>query len=269
VIMIPYVLGKPLENILEECPKAMIQFEEAASAGHVLATRVLMQMLTNLSDPSCPSKLEGDIFSKANDDETEDKVHLAISHFAESELLLFRGDLVAAADRAIKLGEMHTKLVPGIYTVMTETCHRAVVLYAAAFKTKEKKYRVRAKKVRKKIAFWAKNGNPNVQYFDVFFTAEQLALDQKFDEAQSNYQSAIKMATEARHLHHMALLNERYADFLLDCCSQVEESKEALKIAIKSYNDWGALGKVKDLESKLSELDKEMFWDRLEASPKD
>lgn len=271
VVMMPYVLGKPLEQILEECPKAMIQFEEAASAAHVLATRVLMQMITNLVDPSCPNatELEGEIFSKANDDEKEAKVHLAISHFAESELMLFGGDFCRAADRVIKLGDVHTKLVPGIYTVMTETCHRGVVLYAAALKTNKKKYKVHAKKIRKKVSSWAKNGNPNVQYFDVFFAAEQLALDKKLDEAQTKYKAAIKMATDTRHCHHVGLLNERYADFLFDFCSKVEESKRALKIAIKWYNDWGAVGKVKELEGKLSELDKDLFWERLEHTPED
>ncbi|CAJ1953895.1 unnamed protein product [Cylindrotheca closterium] len=258
VAMVPYILGKPLEQILQECPKAMIQFEEAASAVHVLDMRVLMQMLSNLSDPSCPdpSKLEGEIFSKVHDDEKEAKVHLAISHFAEGELLLFQGDYVAAADRAINLGEVHTELVPGIYTIMIETFHRAVVLYAAALKTKKKKYRVHAKKVRKKVSGWAKAGNPNVEYFDLFLTAEQLALDKKLDEAQPKYKSAIRLATRSGHLHHAGLLNERYADFLLALRSNVEESKRALKISIKWYKDWGATRKVKALESKLSELEK-------------
>ena len=152
---------------------------------------------------------------------------------------------------------------------MTEVCHRVVVLYAAALKTKKKRYKVHAKKVRKKVTSWVKAGNPNVRYFDVFFTAEQLALEKKFDEAKGKYKSAIKMATEARHLHHAGLLNERYADFLLDCCSNVEESKRALKIAAKWYSDWGALGKVRDLELKLSELNKDLFWERLESSSLD
>ncbi|CAJ1961667.1 unnamed protein product [Cylindrotheca closterium] len=255
VAMVPYVLGKPLAQILQECPKAMIQFEEAASEIHVLDMRVLMQMLSNLSDPSCPdpSKLEGDIFSKANDEE-EAKVHLAISHYAEGELVLFHGDYVAAADRAIVLGEVHTELVPGTYTIMIETFHRAVALYAAALKTKKEKYKVHAKKVRTKISSWAKAGNPNVEYFDLFLTAEQLALDKKLDEAQLKYEAAINAATGAGHLHHAGLLNERYADFLLDLCSNVEESKKTLTTAIKWYKDWGAAGKVKALESKLGEV---------------
>ena len=123
-------------------------------------------------------------------------------------------------------------------------------LYAAARQTKKRKYKVEAKRLLKKIEKWAKGGNANVQYYFLFLTAEQLALDKKYDMAQQKYEQAIEAATIARHLHHMGLINERYADFL-ETRSAKDLSQERLMQAIQCYKRWGSTRKVAELESRL------------------
>ena len=90
-----------------------------------------------------------------------------------------------------------------------------------------------------------------MQYYFLFLTAEQLALEQKYDLAQAKYEEAIEAATAARHLHHIGLLNERYADFLLNDRGTKEEANERLTQAIQCYKKWGAAKKVADLEARL------------------
>mmetsp|Transcript_10374 Transcript_10374/g.25048 ORF Transcript_10374/g.25048 Transcript_10374/m.25048 type:complete len:253 (-) Transcript_10374:34-792(-) len=214
--------------------------------------KIFWQMMKNLHDPSSsnPAELEGDIFSASKDEETNN-VHLANVSFAQGELALFNADYETAAQRALKVGDAFSKLMPAFLLNMVDFFHRAVPLYAAARQTKKRKYRVEAKRLLKKIGKWAKCGNANVQYYFLFLTAEQLTLDKKNDMAQQKYEEAIEAAMAARHLHHLGLIYERYADFLLDTRSAEGAAKERLTQAIQCYKRWGSARKVAELESRL------------------
>ncbi|KAL3938114.1 MAG: hypothetical protein SGBAC_006897 [Bacillariaceae sp.] len=250
-ISLPFVMGRPLASILNECPKTLIQCEDAAQTFNEMAVQVLWQMMKNLSDPSCPnpSELEGDVFSAKNDKETTNS-HLAFVHFAQCELALFNGDYEDAAKKALAAKDVFAKLMPCFLLCITEPFSRAVPLYAAARSTKKRKYRVEAKRLLKKIGKWKAAGNPNVVYYHLFLTAEQFALDKKYDSALQNYEEAIEVATGVGHLHHLGLIYERYADFLEER-SMKEKSKDALQQAIYYYKDWGAAVKVAKLEKTL------------------
>jgi hypothetical protein len=52
-------------------------------------------------------------------------------------------------------------------------------------------------------------------------------------------------------MHHAALCNERYADFLLQELSDEEEAKYRMEEAIRFYEEWGAVGKVGMLKKHL------------------
>jgi len=251
-ISFPYAAGKPLNSILEHCPKVLFQCEESSRADHILMVRTHWQMLINLTDPSCsnPSALEGNIYS-AEKDNGDFAGLLSAKTLFLGELLLVNDDYEVTAKRAIEIGNKYAKLVPGYFMIMPETFHRAVALYAAALLTKKRKYIGHARKLKKTIYKWAKAGNPNVQYYHMFLTAEQLALDKKYDLAEQKYEEAIETVMSVGHLHHIALLNERYADFLINERSLEEKSKDRLKQAIHYYKELGAARKVKALESRL------------------
>jgi len=252
-ISFPYAAGKPLHSILEHCPKVLFQCEESSRADHILMVRTHWQMLINLTDPSCsnPSALEGNIYSAEKDNGDFAGLLSAKTLFLGELLLVNNDDYEVTAMRAIEIGNKYAKLVPGYFMIMPETFHRAVALYAAALLTKKRKYIGHARKLKKTIYKWAKAGNPNVQYYHMFLTAEQLALDKKYDLAEQKYEEAIETVMSVGHLHHIALLNERYADFLIKERSLEEKSRDRLKQAIHYYKEWGAIRKVKALESRL------------------
>lgn len=235
----------------------MNQCEDVSQTAHALAVKVIWQMLHNLQQTSFehsnynPSDLEGDIFSAAQDTETN-PLHQSFVHLAQGELLFFNSSFENAANWALEVGERYTKLLPNYFPSMIETFHRAVALFAAAAAaaSKKRKYRVQAKRLAKKIEQWAHAGNPNVQYYHVFLTAEQLALDKKYNAAKEKYLEAIEMVTGDVHLHHLGLLNERYSDFLTSR-SLHQEAEVALRQAIRYYKQWGAAWKVKQLEARL------------------
>ena len=131
--------------------------------------------------------------------------------------------------------------------------HRAVALYAMARKTRKRKYKRQAKKIRKKIAKWQKSGNPNVSHFVTFLDAEQAAVNKKYDEAEDNYSKAIITVARCGYLNHAALFNERYADFLKTERNDEGEAMYRWREAIRYYRDWGAHGKAHQLEQQIEQ----------------
>jgi predicted ATPase len=250
-VWMPYIMGKRLGPILEHCPKILSQMEEVSQPEQGLVLKMFWQMILNLTTPASKDagKLEGDIFSSQKFT-GKSAVHKVTIHLVQGELLIFT-DFEAAANRAIQGGDKFSKLAPGIFLGMIETFHRAVALYAMARKTKKRKYKVQANKITKTIEKWVKCGNPNVRHYHLLLSAERAALSKKYDAAEVNYKEAIVLAARTGHMHHAALCNERYADFLLQELSDEEEAKYRMEEAIRFYEEWGAVGKVEMLEKHL------------------
>eukprot|EP00980_Cylindrotheca_fusiformis_P003217 scaffold732_cov114-Cylindrotheca_fusiformis.AAC.5 len=247
---LPYALGKRLGSILEQCPKLLSQMEELSQPEQAIGLKMFWQMILNLvkSPVSKDShKLEGDIFS-AEAFTCIGAVDVASIHLWQGELLVFY-DIEAAAKRAIKDGDKYAKLSPSIFHVMFETFHRAIALFAMARRTRKRKYRSTANKLAKRIEGWVRSGNPNVSHYHAALLAEQAALNKKYDLAEENYKNAIVLAARSGHMHHAALINERYAEFLLEERLDEQESKYRLEEAIRFYEEWGAFGKVEVLRN--------------------
>ena len=253
---LPYAMGRPLPSLLKDTSVVCIQCEDAKAPLSGTSAELMRQMMLKLQGApgSNPSELECDIFSLAKDEETN-KAHLGVIQFAKTELALFNAnDYEAAAKRALKVGDEYSKLVPGYPMIMVELFHRAVPLFAAARLTKKRQYKVEARRVLKRMNKWVKAGNANVQYYFLFLTAENLALEKKYDAADEKYIEALAKVTAKGHLHHLGLINERYADFLIEARSSEERGKEHLNKAMQYYKEWGAEAKVKMLEFRLSSL---------------
>lgn len=167
----------------------------------------------------------------------------AVHNVMECHLLLFYDD-PSAADRAISGADVHSKAAPGAFDHMQETFHRAISLYVAARRTRTRKYKRHAKKIRKTIHNWKREGIPNVVYYCIFLDAENAALEGNHDEAERHYKNAIQFVCRSGYLHHAALFNELYSDFLLREMNDKDEAGYRLEEAIRYYKDWGAMGVV-------------------------
>eukprot|EP00980_Cylindrotheca_fusiformis_P026083 scaffold15311_cov136-Cylindrotheca_fusiformis.AAC.5 len=251
-VWLPYAMGKRLGPILEHSPKLLSQMEELSQPEQASSLKMCLQMIFNLvtSPLSKDShKLEGDIFS-AEAFTCTGAVDMAAIQLCQGELLVFY-DIEAAAKRAIKDGDKFAKLSPGSFHILFETFHRAIALFATARRTRKRKYRSTANKLTKRIEGWVRSGNPNVSHYHKALLAEQAALNKKYDLAEDNYKNAIALAARSGHMHHAALINERYAEFLLEERSDEHESKYRLDEAIRFYEEWGAFGKVEALRKQL------------------
>lgn len=123
-----------------------------------------------------------------------------------------------------------------------------------ARRTRNRKYKSRANRLRKMVSKFAKAGNPNVVHYDLMLRAEQAALDRRHCKADVLYKEAIVHAARTGCLHHAALFNERYADYRLHDHDDVDDAKYLMAEAARFYTEWGAVGKAEELEKEVSML---------------
>ncbi|KAL3941131.1 MAG: hypothetical protein SGBAC_004470 [Bacillariaceae sp.] len=248
-LSIPYSLGKSLDRILEQAPKAISQMEGLALRNQTLVAKCYWQLFSRLAKPLVdgdPCQLEGEILTLPEENGTS-KAFWGIVHFAECQLLLFH-DHPSLPERAIKERGKFAKRCAGSPTNMIETFHRGVSLYREARRTRKRRYKHHANSVRKTLKKWQKAGNPNMTYYCLFLDAEQAALEGSYDKAKELYSKSILLVSRSGILHHAALLNERYADFLLHVCNDKSEAMYRLEQAIQYYKDWGANWKSDELQ---------------------
>lgn len=262
-IMAPWMLGKSLVSLREYCPDVLSQAEEVSQTIQSIVVKIFWQAMINFSptnaDENEPNKisshstklLEGEIFSASNFKGT-DTVALAFVHLMQGELLLFF-DIDKAADRALEFEDKFSRDAPAMFLGIMETFHRAVALYAMARKTRKRRYKQQAKILRRRIEKWLDDGNPNVKHYEIFLNAEQAALDNRVDLADTRYRRAIVYAARTGHLHHTALFNERYAQFLQDVKGDENEASHRIHEAIRFYREWGAFAKASELQSEVFE----------------
>ncbi|CAJ1947191.1 unnamed protein product [Cylindrotheca closterium] len=251
---LPYVLGKPIDQIVGECPNVTMAMEEVSQTSQANAAKCYWQMWIILQNPQPNGyaiSLKGEIHSIEAC--AGDPFLLAVHDYIECQLLLFYDD-PSAADRAISGAKVFSKISPGVPDVMIETFHRGICLYVAARRTMKRKYKQHAIKIRKQIHKWKKDGVVNVVDYCIFLDAEHAALEGKYEEAESHYKKAIQFVARSGHLHHAGLFNELYSDFLWRERNDKEEARYHLQEAMRYYNDWGAYGVVERLrKSRLLE----------------
>jgi tetratricopeptide (TPR) repeat protein len=205
----------------------------------------MLLILQNPQLDELPIRLKGEVHSIEAC--AGDTFILACHNYAECQLLLFYDD-PTAADRAISGAEVLSKASPGVFDIMLETFHRGICLYVAARRTKKRKYKQHAKRIRKQIHKWKNEGVVNVVHYCIFLDAEHTALGGKYEAAETHYKKAIQFVARSGYLHHAGLFNKLYSDFLLRERNDIEEARYHLEEAIRYYTDWGALGVVERLK---------------------
>ena len=247
-LFLPYQVGKKLSLVETKCASSLSQIEDLKQEESAQFFRMFWQMLLNLMGKSNETRrLKGHVFDCDEFVCTSPLKEVTVNYH-KMNLLVFFGDFEEAANLAIRTGENYKKTCKSIFECMIETFHRGVALYAMARKTRKRKYRSRANKIRKTMKVWMENGNPNVNHYFSLLTAEQAALDKDYVTTEARYRESIVLAARTGHLQDAALANERYADFLFTDLSDTEGAKYRIEEATRLYRDWGAMAKVEILE---------------------
>lgn len=256
-IIVPFILGKPLESLLARAPDVFHQLEETKQNHQLWYLKMFWQMLLNLSGVVEQTKeLSGQVF---------DTNHLPCNsafsrfglHWGKLHLYNHYGDWESAAKIALEYGDSSgQQMGPIDFLFQTEAFHRGLALYAMARQSSSKKYQKGAKKALDLLSKWVAKGCPNVQHFYTLLKAEQASLEKKFTEAESLYKEAIVLAARPGLTSDAAIFNLRYSAFLLQLSGPSfaglkDEAKYRLEESIRYYDEWGAKKIVAMLKGRL------------------
>ena len=130
---------------------------------------------------------------------------------------------------------------------------QGLIHFALAKKTSKRMHRRKSRVYLNKMKKFVRIGNPNCHHLKLILQAEHLSITER-DEVivQKGYNDAITTAARAGFVHDHALANELAGIYFL----QRDQSWAGTYMVRASalYNDWGAFGKVKDLDAKYKEV---------------
>lgn len=111
-------------------------------------------------------------------------------------------------------------------------------------------------KLRSKIKRWQELGNLNVKHYENVLDADAAVLKGKKAEAIRHYEAAIIVAGRRGFKNDAAFACERFAEFQLSVMNERDEAKYRIQQSLDYWEDrgWGALGKVRHLKKKYSDL---------------
>ena len=161
----------------------------------------------------------------------------------------YYGAYEKGAELALQVGDLQ-KEIPGAALVVMCACMNGLSLCHMARVTGKRKYKKGAKQFQNKIKAWLAHGNPNLQHWDCLLTAEVAALQGKVHIAKRNYETAIIVAARSGFIQDAALSSERYGEFLLNDLKEKDDGLYRLQQTIRYFGEWGAKGKVEQIEQK-------------------
>ena len=115
--------------------------------------------------------------------------------------------------------------------------------------TKQRKYLRFAKPFVRTIDDWVDRGNPNVRWYGELLKAELQVVARKFPRAELHYETAILLAGRRGRLNIQALAQQRRAESRLSRGLK-DDAAHDIRQALGLYENWGALGKVRQLKRK-------------------
>jgi predicted ATPase len=251
-LIIPFLMGKPLSQLSEQCVLCSSQAEELKQTDQFVQVKLLHQVVLVLMGQSGGMSGTRGKFLNLDSIGCTTAQHEVSRNSYEVLLLNILGDFDQAANIAIEIGDAFSKSFPGEFSAVIETFHRSLSLYAMARRSNEWKYKWKANKIRKTVKNWIQKGNPNVRHYYLLLSAEHAALKKNNEKAKSLFKEAIKLATQSNNLRDAALSNERLSEFLFQAgTAEEEEGHFRLKEAIRFYREWGADKKVQLLTNKV------------------
>ncbi|CAJ1963412.1 unnamed protein product [Cylindrotheca closterium] len=241
-VVFPLMMGKPLAPIESICGTIAAQCEELKLGLYSVSVRQHWELILELM-----GQPDSSVFSNSEVLQKEGwKPEQLMTEYIGLHVSIYSGDYESASTIALNMGDGFQKANPSNVQIMSETFLRAIALYATASSGSSKSKRT-ANKLKQKMGNWVSKGNPNIGHCYHLLCAEKARLDGKYEKANTLYNDAIVLAARTGHVHHAALSNERYADFLLRCMKDKEEHDYRIQEAVRFYKDWGAERRVQQL----------------------
>ncbi len=126
-------------------------------------------------------------------------------------------------------------------------------LYPEAKWLGRRKYKRIIRLNQKRMKLWAKNCPENFLHKYLLVEAEMALINHQFKKAKNFYDEAIKSANENGYTQNEGIASERAA-LLMKKMKNIESTKQYMIKAHSCYAKWGALSKIRQLETKYPEL---------------
>ncbi|MFL9822159.1 AAA family ATPase [Tolypothrix campylonemoides VB511288_2] len=154
------------------------------------------------------------------------------------------------------IGKKYSEAALGLFTICLHNFYYSLALladYPHVTKSQQVKYLRIVGMNQQKMKKWAEYAPSNFQHKYDLVKAEKAKLLGQYWQAADFYDRAIAGAKEQGYIQEEALANELAAKFYLEC----KKEKIALVYLTEAYYcyiRWGAMAKVKDLETRYAEL---------------
>ncbi len=239
----------------------MIKYKQEVQINHA---KLWGQLVLNLLVYSeTPYQLTGELFNEEtllpSLIEAKNKLAVFAAYVAKSFLCYWFKDYTNCAKNAYEAekyaeGSLGTAYIPlhKFYSSLG-----LLALYPTASKSEQKKYLSKVASYQKKMKHWAKHAPENYLHKYQLVEAEKARVLGKNEKAAQYYNRAIEAAKNAKYIQEEALANELAAEFYFSQSKENKASKHLID-AYYGYIHWGAVAKVRDLESRYAQ-----FFDRI------
>jgi predicted ATPase/signal transduction histidine kinase/tRNA A-37 threonylcarbamoyl transferase component Bud32 len=251
-----FFIGENLENLEKQQENYIQKFQELNLNYHLVYSNISKQLTLNLlGKAEDVVQLKGEAFARSEMlpilKETNNQTSLFYTHLCEVILLY----LFKQPDLAIikaKEAEKYGQAVFGLLTLAQYYFYYSLALLAQYSHSNREEQSELLKQVefnQEKIKNWAYHAPTNFKNKYELIEAEKARIFGQNWEAVECYDRAIAQAKEQAFIHEEAIANELAAEFYLSVGKE-KIARNYLMDAYYGYIHWGALAKVKDLETR-------------------
>lgn len=255
-----FMSGRPLGTLEARCPHYISSMREVRQNEAALVSAQMWRLFLGLIDSQGASsqstvtttRTSGESYKAFEAEMTSQfqssPIAPLFARVTDSLLHCYLREYVSGADLSIQRGNEFLGGLPNQSIGMWDMCARGLCLYIAAQTTGKWRYIGHARKVRKTIEKWRRQGNPNVRHHTALLAAEDFVFQKKNEEARRSYESSILAASRGGFIHDAAVANERYAICLMNDLNDKESARFHLGAADRLYREWGAYAVADGLE---------------------
>ncbi len=253
-----FLSGKYLPDLLRQATESEQVCTKIEQIQALQYCRLIRQTVTNLvEDVPYPTRLFGDIYDidkdKQRREESQDQAMEFTVNFDELYLSFIFGDIDYAFEKSELLIKFLSSAAMGSPFLYAYHSLDSLIILQRGKEKLDSKLLKRIKSNQKKLQNWSKYTPKNSLHKYHLVEAELARIENQVDKAKRHYDKAISLSNEHLYINDEAVAWEFAGKFYIT----IEENYLAtfyLQNAVRCYEKWGALAKVKQLEAKYPQI---------------
>ncbi|MFN6569757.1 AAA family ATPase [Dendronalium sp. ChiSLP03b] len=255
-----FFMGEPLEKVAREQDKYFALIRKYNQKFDIDYTRIWIQGVDNLIGNFVqPELLVGDLFNEEIDlnllINTKNHMALFSYYLLKSQLYYLFKDFKLSLEYA-KLAFQYTNSLTGMIHIAQTNFYYSLnllALYNQVEPKQQEEYLSQVLANQQEMERWVYYAPVNFQHKYELVEAEKARVLKQYEKAVDYYERAIQGANKQEYIQEEALANELAAEYHLSS-GREKIAKTYMTDAYYSYIRWGAVAKVKDLETRYWQL---------------